>query len=47
VDFSREHSANFDALQTIDSNGEIENLGMTNNPMYLLRKIRVLGLLPR
>jgi RHS repeat-associated protein len=47
VDFSRYNGANFDALETIDSNGEILNFGMTNNPLYLLRKIRVLDLEPR
>jgi len=47
VAFSREHGANFDALETIDSNGELENLGMTNNPNYLLRKRRILELGPR
>jgi hypothetical protein len=44
IDFSRYEGANFDALETIDSNGEILNFGMTNNPQYLLRKIRILGL---
>jgi RHS repeat-associated protein len=47
IDFSRYNGANFDALETIDSNGEPENLGMTNNPIYLIRKIRALGLTPR
>jgi RHS repeat-associated protein len=47
VDFSKEHGANFDALETIDSNGEIDNFGMTNNPAYLLRKMAILGLTPR
>jgi RHS repeat-associated protein len=47
VDFSQEHGANFDALETIDSNGEFENLGMTNSEMYLHRKRTILGLPPR
>jgi RHS repeat-associated protein len=47
VAFSKEHGANFDALETIDSNGELDNFGMTNNPAYLLRKIAILGLRPR
>ena len=47
IDFSMYNGANFDALETIDSNGEILNFGMTNNPLYLLRKIRVLDLEPR
>jgi RHS repeat-associated protein len=47
VDFSGAQGANFGALETIDSNGEIENFGMTNNRLYLLRKIGILGLSPR
>lgn len=47
VAFSKEHGANFDALETIDSKGEIDNFGMTNDPAYLLRKIAILGLSPR
>lgn len=47
IDFSRLHGANFDALETIDSNGELDNFGMTNHPAYLLEKIRVLQLKPR
>ena len=43
IDFPKFEEANFDALETIDSNGEILNFGMTNNPTYLLRKIRILG----
>jgi len=47
IDFSRYNGANFDALETIDSKGELLNFGMTNNPIYLIRKIRVLDLEPR
>jgi len=47
IDFSRLEGANFAALETIDSNGEILNFGMTSNPQYLLRKIRILGVAPR
>jgi uncharacterized protein RhaS with RHS repeats len=47
VDFSRAHGANFDALETIDSNGEWDNLGMTNHPAYLRYKIMILQLKPR
>jgi len=47
VDFSNAPGANFGALETIDSNGELENLGMTNNRLYLLQKIRILSLSPR
>lgn len=47
IDFSRSPGANFGALETIDSNGEIDNLGMTNNRQYLLNKMRILGLSPR
>ncbi|MFZ0061414.1 MAG: RHS repeat-associated core domain-containing protein, partial [Pyrinomonadaceae bacterium] len=44
IDFTAYEGANFAALETIDSNGEILNFGMTNNPQYLLRKVRTLGL---
>jgi hypothetical protein len=44
VDFSKEQGANFGAFETIDSNGELDNFGMTNSPMYLDRKIRLLGI---
>jgi RHS repeat-associated protein len=47
IDFSMYNGANFDALETIDSNGELLNFGMTNNPIYLIRKIRALDLEPR
>ncbi|HEY6180673.1 MAG TPA: hypothetical protein VIW67_00435, partial [Terriglobales bacterium] len=47
IDFSRSPGANFGALETIDSNGELENLGMTNNRLYLLQKIGILRLSPR
>ena len=47
VDFSRAQGANFGALETIDSNGEIENLGMTNNRLYLIQKVRILELTMR
>jgi RHS repeat-associated protein len=47
IDFSRAPGANFGALETIDSNGELENLGMTNTDWYLRNKIRILHLAPR
>ncbi|MGH9928987.1 MAG: DUF6765 family protein [Pyrinomonadaceae bacterium] len=47
IDFSRTQGANFGLLETIDSNGEIENFGMTNDTGYLGRKRRILNLGPR
>lgn len=44
IAFSHESGANFGALETIDSAGELDNFGMRNHPLYLLRKIRILGL---
>ncbi|HVI70243.1 MAG TPA: hypothetical protein VM656_02005, partial [Pyrinomonadaceae bacterium] len=42
-DFAIEHGANFDALETIDSRGEIDNFLLTNTPAYLEKKRRILG----
>jgi RHS repeat-associated protein len=47
IDFSNSPGANFGLLETIDSNGELLNFGMTNDAQYLLRKIKILGLHPR
>ena len=47
VEFSSAQAANFGALETIDSKGELENFGMTNSPLYLRYKIGYLGLEPR
>lgn len=42
IDFSKSPGANFGALETIDSNGELSNLGMTNAPHFLRLKVRIL-----
>ena len=47
VAFSSAQAANFGALETIDSNGELENFGMTNSSLYLRYKIGYLGFEPR
>ncbi|MEP6569529.1 MAG: DUF6765 family protein [Acidobacteriota bacterium] len=47
IDFSQTPGANFGALETIDSNGEFANFGMTNDTGYLGRKRRILNLGPR
>ncbi|HEV7745843.1 MAG TPA: RHS repeat-associated core domain-containing protein [Pyrinomonadaceae bacterium] len=47
IDFSNSPGANFGLLETIDSNGELDNFGMTNAQGYLMNKIRILGLTPR
>jgi RHS repeat-associated protein len=47
IDFSNSPGANFGLLETIDSNGELDNFGMTNNRGYLVNKIRILGITPR
>lgn len=46
-DFARESGANFDALATIDARGEFDNFLQHTDPMYLERKMRILGLSPR